>query len=555
MRRPVDLPYSVTTYFGVPDSNALYGLHSGYDYAVAVGSAIHATTDGVIISTINHPTRGQMVTLYDGKYYHRFLHNSRFNVSAGQTVKEGDVIAFSGGAAGAFGSGLSTGPHCHWDMNTRGVDTNSFADFVDPDDWLKGRIPAAKAPAPAIPATVQPYERIVRPSESVWYRTAPNTGAAIFKTDGDPDGLFEAGEVIPFKGWVYGENVGGNNIWFVGRRTGGFSWSGAYTNPGTDGLEDLNPKPAPPTTPTPTPTVPAPVDLTDKVIDISSHNEVENYDVVKKTVRAVIAKAGHTGKSFGGIQPLNSDPYFARHKQNFGDKLVGAYWYGYPSLNPETEANAFLSTVGQVPDTFSYWLDIEEEDGQSKDAINNFCVKFLDVVEKATGRKCGLYMNRNWFNNFITDATRGERPIWLAHYGTDYMSNPVKNQVAHQYTSDGTVEGFQAGDRVDLNAVTDAFFITAPTKPEPTPETPDTPDDPVIVAPTPEPGKPDVITQVKTVAVNAAVTFVQTFIATWAATGFAADKVVLAGAVGAAGSLVWNTILKPFAISKGWLKQ
>ena len=236
-RRPVNTPYQVTTEFDQVDSYALYGRHSGYDYAVATGTPVYATSAGTIVSTIDHPTRGNMVTLYDGKYYHRFMHNTRFNVKPGQQVNEGDIVAYAGS------TGLSTGPHVHWDMNTRGVDTNSFADFVDPDDWLKGRIPQATQPAPAVASPTLVYQRMVRPSSSVYYRDAPNTTGKILQEfpAGDP-------EPVNFRGWVYGESVGGNNIWFVGRFTNGYSWSGAYTDTSTVGLEDLNTK----TTPAPT---------------------------------------------------------------------------------------------------------------------------------------------------------------------------------------------------------------------------------------------------------------------------------------------------------------
>lgn len=286
---------------------------------------------------------------------------------------------------------------------------------------------------------------------------------------------FNPGEVLDFDGFVHGSAVEGNDIWFRGKYTGGFVHSSGFTDTGTHDLPDVT---STPTTPTPEP---APVDLTTKVIDISSNNTVSDPAAVKKAVRAIVLKAGHTGISYGGLQPLNSDPTYAQRIGQFGDKVCGAYWYGYASLDAETEANAFLSTVGDVVATFSLWLDIEELDGKTVDEVNKWCQKFLSVVEEATKRKCGLYMNRNYFDTVITAETKAERPIWLAHYGTTEFSNPVKNQVAHQYTSDGAVVGM-AG-RTDISAVKPGFFITAPVEPTPTPEP--TPD------PTPETPKKD----------------------------------------------------------------
>lgn len=85
---------------------------------------------------------------------------------------------------------------------------------------------------------LQPYQRIVAPAEGVVYRKAPNTG-------GERIEVFSKGEIVNFKGWVRGQAVDGNDVWFVGRFTGGYSWSGGYTNTSTSGLEDLNPKPNP----------------------------------------------------------------------------------------------------------------------------------------------------------------------------------------------------------------------------------------------------------------------------------------------------------------------
>ncbi len=106
--------------------------------------------------------------------------------------------------------------------------------------------------------------------------------------------------------------------------------------------------------------------------------------------------------------------------------------------------------------------------------------------------------------------------------------------------------------------------VPAPPVPPATPPTPTPPvipvpepkeEEPVVVSPTPGPSQPDVVTSIKTVIVNMVVTFFQAFLSVWGATGFNPNKVALGGAIGAAASLVWNTILKPFLIKAGLLKQ
>lgn len=50
------------------------------------------------------------------------------------------------------------------------------------------------------------------------------------------------GEVLDFKGYVRGEIVSANNIWFVGAYTGVYCWSGAFTDSSTNGLNDITPQ-------------------------------------------------------------------------------------------------------------------------------------------------------------------------------------------------------------------------------------------------------------------------------------------------------------------------
>jgi hypothetical protein len=75
-----------------------------------------------------------MVTIYDGKYWHRLMHNNSFSRSNGR-VNEGDQVALAGT------TGLSTGVHSHWDINKEGIYPTSFASFIPPADYLAGKYP------------------------------------------------------------------------------------------------------------------------------------------------------------------------------------------------------------------------------------------------------------------------------------------------------------------------------------------------------------------------------------------------------------------------------
>lgn len=90
-------------------------------------------------------------------------------------------------------------------------------------------------PEPTAPTA--PGQRKVG-SVKVAYRKAANTGGELID-------WFDAGAVANFKGFVHGQPVDGNDIWFVGALTGGYSWSGGYTDSSTNGLPDLSTPPAP----------------------------------------------------------------------------------------------------------------------------------------------------------------------------------------------------------------------------------------------------------------------------------------------------------------------
>jgi hypothetical protein len=126
-RRPVNNPYTITTEFGVPDSYAKFGRHSGVDYAVPKNRPVYAPASGTLTNIVS-PTGGNMVQIFDGRYYHRLMHNSSFSRGNGR-VNEGDEVAKAGT------TGLSTGVHVHWDIADRATPT-AFSQFINPATFL-----------------------------------------------------------------------------------------------------------------------------------------------------------------------------------------------------------------------------------------------------------------------------------------------------------------------------------------------------------------------------------------------------------------------------------
>ena len=90
-------------------------FHAGVDLAAPYGAPIRATNGGVVVTAGWRGGYGLLVTLGHGEgRQSRYGHLSRLAVSAGQVVKQGDVIGYVGS------TGRSTGPHLHYEQRING---------------------------------------------------------------------------------------------------------------------------------------------------------------------------------------------------------------------------------------------------------------------------------------------------------------------------------------------------------------------------------------------------------------------------------------------------
>jgi murein DD-endopeptidase MepM/ murein hydrolase activator NlpD len=94
-------------------------LHTGLDIGAGYGSAVYAAAAGEVIFASWRGGYGQcIIVLHGGGVATLYAHLSRIHVRAGQTVRRGQKI-------GAVGStGLSTGPHLHFEVRRNGVPVN-----------------------------------------------------------------------------------------------------------------------------------------------------------------------------------------------------------------------------------------------------------------------------------------------------------------------------------------------------------------------------------------------------------------------------------------------
>jgi len=94
-------------------------LHTGIDITMPTGTPLHATADGVVSFAARNGGNGNIVVIEHGHGLSTvYAHASKTIVKAGQAVKRGDVIALSGS------TGISTGPHLHYEVWRNGQSVN-----------------------------------------------------------------------------------------------------------------------------------------------------------------------------------------------------------------------------------------------------------------------------------------------------------------------------------------------------------------------------------------------------------------------------------------------
>ena len=99
-------------------------LHTGQDFGAPTGTPIRAAADGrVLIASVRGGYGNTTVIDHGHSLSTLYGHQSQFLVEEGQQVKAGEVI-------GRVGStGMSTGPHLHFETRVRGVP-------VDPANFI-----------------------------------------------------------------------------------------------------------------------------------------------------------------------------------------------------------------------------------------------------------------------------------------------------------------------------------------------------------------------------------------------------------------------------------
>jgi murein DD-endopeptidase MepM/ murein hydrolase activator NlpD len=98
--------------------------HKGIDYAAPIGTPVTAAGDGKVKFVGGQSGYGRTIIIDHGQSYSTlYAHLSRYaqSLKQGQTVHQGQVIAYVGV------SGMTTGPHLHYEFRVNGVHQNPLS--------------------------------------------------------------------------------------------------------------------------------------------------------------------------------------------------------------------------------------------------------------------------------------------------------------------------------------------------------------------------------------------------------------------------------------------
>ena len=212
----------VTSEFSPDRKNPVTGVVQSHNGIDLVGwDTVVSPVNGTIIYAAYNGSAGNEVRIRasDGSV-HRLLHNRAF-IRTGGTVSAGTPVAYMGS------TGQSTGQHCHYEIWAHGQRGSA----VNPRTWMTSQNASAN---------VGSGQRTAGP-DGVRRRTEPTSKSP------EAGELLAPGTVGNFTGWIHGENVGGNDVWYKGT-SGHWFWSGGFREGANGtGLTDRNPASLSPT--------------------------------------------------------------------------------------------------------------------------------------------------------------------------------------------------------------------------------------------------------------------------------------------------------------------
>jgi GH25 family lysozyme M1 (1,4-beta-N-acetylmuramidase) len=194
-------------------------------------------------------------------------------------------------------------------------------------------------------------------------------------------------------------------------------------------------------------------------IDVSYWDSGIDWPKVRATgQRFMVAKATE-GISYK--DPTFDDNWFGAKSAGL---LRGAYHFYRCNVDAKKQADYFIDYVRSVKDDGELppVLDLETNDGMTKEKIVPAVKIWLDRVESAFGKKPIIYSGQYFLQDFLVVAGGGppawakDYPLWLAQYPNNYQDGMKPflprgwfTWTIWQYSDKGVVNGINAS--VDMN--------------------------------------------------------------------------------------------------------
>ncbi|MGI6478390.1 MAG: M23 family metallopeptidase [Salinivirgaceae bacterium] len=100
--------------------------HTGVDYAAMYGTPVYATGDGIVVATGWDSGYGNRVIVNHGFGYKTvYAHLQKCSVKVGDKVKRGKLVGLVGN------TGVSTGPHLHYEVRKNNNPVNPLYYYID----------------------------------------------------------------------------------------------------------------------------------------------------------------------------------------------------------------------------------------------------------------------------------------------------------------------------------------------------------------------------------------------------------------------------------------
>ena len=198
-----------------------------------------------------------------------------------------------------------------------------------------------------------------------------------------------------------------------------------------------------------------------KVIDVSKHQGDINWPAVKAAgIDTAIIRCG-----YGDDIPSQDDEYWKINveRARAAGLRIGAYLYSYADsvAHAVSEAAHAIRLLQGISLDLPIFYDMEDENTTGKcspDLLGDMAEVFCKALQNA-GYQVGIYANKYWFTNKLTDPRFEKWDKWVAQYHD--VCTYEGEKVGWQYTSTGSVDGVQG--KVDISEFYKEYATVQPT--------------------------------------------------------------------------------------------